>query len=94
MVRARISVNCMGQDILPDAAHQKIQVNNGGTSTILGEVRQVSWFVMEEEVVIVHPIGNSVSVCALNAYQGVIQTIGTTPPGMMCIEVTHNDGWE
>jgi hypothetical protein len=68
MVGARILVNCMGQDILPDAAHQKTQVNNGGTSTILGEVHQVSWFVMEEEVVTVYPICNSISVCALNAY--------------------------
>jgi hypothetical protein len=40
---------------------------------------------MEEKVVVVYPISDSVSICALNTDEGVIQAIRTTPPGVLYV---------
>jgi hypothetical protein len=84
----------MAQVVWTNAACWKTEVNNGGTSTISGEVYWVSRFVMEEEVIIVYPISNSVGICALNGDQVLMQAVKTTPPGVMYIEVMHDDCWE
>jgi hypothetical protein len=49
---------------------------------------------MQEEVVIVHPINNSVGISILNTDQGVIQAVRTTPLGVVFGKITYNDGRE
>jgi hypothetical protein len=49
---------------------------------------------MDEEAVRFHLIGNGVCLSALDTDLGIVQATRTAPPGVMYIEVTHDDGRE
>jgi hypothetical protein len=42
----------------------------------------------------IYPVGNSVHLCAQVIYLGIINTVGTTLPGVVCIQVPHNNSRE
>jgi hypothetical protein len=54
----------------------------------------VARFVMEEEAVGFYLVGNGICLCAQVMDLGIINTVSTTPLGVVCIQIPHDNSWE
>jgi hypothetical protein len=57
----------------------------------------MSWlagFIVEEEMVLFHPIGNGVSLVSVISDLGIIDSGCSTLPGVVGSHISHNDSWE
>jgi hypothetical protein len=84
----------MHYDVFSDVACREAQVYDRRGHPIPWEMSWVAGFIVEEEMVLFHPIGNGVSLVSVISNLGIINSGCSTPPGVVGICISHNDSWE